>query len=217
MKQIFIIALIAIILTGISTAQDVKPKGAEGDKALLFTLKGLNNLGAGDFMGGFGFRYHFASNLSVRVGLGFSSSSETTKRPTGMTTGADQKESSFGFSVSPGIEFWLMKNGPVTAFVGAQVGFSSSSSTVENYNFVANTKTETTGSGFGGGAMMGVQWFPWSNIGLGAEYALSFSTSSGKVKNTPVSGQTTETDLPSTTTISLGSMNSASFTLSIYM
>ena len=217
MKQILILALATLILTGVSQAQDVKPKGAEGDKALLFSLNGLSNLGAGDFNGGFGMRYHFASNLSVRFGLGFSTSSTTTKRPVAMTTGADEKDSEFELSVAPGIEYWLMKNGPVAAYVGAQIAYLMSSETNENMNFVANTKLETTRSGIGGGVIMGVQWFPWSNVGLGAEYQLGFSSISGKVKSTNSTGTTTESDSPSTTSIMLGSMNGAAFTLEIYM
>ena len=91
------------------------------------------------------------------------------------------------------------------------------SETVEGINNVANTKNEVTGSTFGASAFIGAEWFPWTGIGLSAEYHLHFATTSGTTKTTLANGTTSETDAPSETSIGLGSMNSVAFTLAIYL
>lgn len=214
MKTITVL-LVLVLSTGMILAQDTKPMGRSGDKALLFSLNGLSNLGAGDFNGGVGMRLHLTDQMAVRVGLGFMNESETTKYQ-GTGTGADIKESSMQFSIAPGLQYYMMKNGPVSGYVGGQILFASTSSTLENINFVSGNKDETSETVFGAGVFLGVEWFPWNSISLSAEYQLSFMTSSGTMKVTR-SGQTTETDAPDVTSIGLASSNKAAFTLSIFM
>lgn len=215
MKKSLLTISILVLSTGLVLAQGDMTKGNQGDKALLFSLTGLNNLGAGNFEGGVGMRFHFSKDMSFRFGVGFDNRS-TTRKSTG-TTVIEEKSSSMTIDIAPGIEMWMMKNGPVAGYVGAQVMFRLGSTTVENPNFVNNNKNETNSTTFGAGVFIGAQWFPWSNIGLGAEYQLGFSTSSGKSKVTVNGVAQPETDAPSVTNISLGSTSGASFTLAIYM
>lgn len=213
MKKLFTLALVIFLVPFLLQAQDASSKRSAGDKALLFSLSGLGNLGAGNYMGGVGFKYYFSNNLALRAGLGFANSSETKKAPT--SAGADEKTTDMAFSIAPGIVYELARTGAVVGYVGGQIMYTMSSNTVENPNHVKDTKTEVTGSTFGAGVFMGAEWYPWNNVSLSAEYLLGFSSTTGKNKTT-IGSTTTETDAPSSTVIGLGSANSASFTLSFY-
>jgi hypothetical protein len=216
MKHLITVLCILSLATGMATAQDQTAKGKAGDKALLFSLNGLANLGAGNFQGGFGMRYHFTGTMAGRIGLGFGQSSVTDKAPSGTTSAVDEKTTDMSFSISPGLEYYIVHTKSVSGFIGAEIFYKMTSKTVEGVNNVANTKNEVTGNTFGAAAFIGAEWFPWEGIGLSAEYHLHFATSSGKTTITTASS-TSETDAPSTTEIGLGSMNSTSFTLSIYL
>ncbi len=213
MKKLITIALVLLLVPFLLQAQDASSKRSAGDKALLFSLNGLGNLGAGNYMGGVGFKYYFSNTMALRASLGFGSSSETKKAPS--SSQADEKTTDMAFSIAPGIVVDLVHNSAVVGYVGGQIMYTMSSNTVENPNYVKDTKTEVTGNTFGAGVFLGAEWYPWNNVSLSAEYLLGFSTTSGKNKVT-IGSTTTETDAPSSTDIALGSANSASFTVSFY-
>jgi len=208
MKRVAVALLIAAVAGTSAWAQKTKA----GDKAWLFTLNGLSTLGVGGYNGGLGLLYYLNDDLGLTVGLGFSTSSTTTKAPAG-SGGADQKESSLGLTLSPGVRFNLASSGPVVGYAGVGVLVGISSETTENPNHVSGNKVETSSTSIGAGVTVGAEWFAWSNVSLGASYSLAFTTSSGKTKTTS-GGTTTEQDAPSTTTIA--TTPSGAFTLSIY-
>jgi opacity protein-like surface antigen len=208
MKRVAVALLIAAVAGTSAWAQKTK----EGDKAWLFTLSGLSNLGVGGYNGGLGLLYYLSDDLGLTVGLGFSTSSTTMKAPAG-SGGADEKESSLGLTLSPGVRFNLASSGPVVGYAGVSVLVGISSETTENPNYVSGNKVETSSTSIGAGVTVGAEWFAWSNVSLGASYSLAFTTSSGKTKTTS-GGTTTEQDAPSTTTIA--TTPSGAFTLSIY-
>ncbi len=208
MKRVAVALLVAAVAGTSAWAQKTK----EGDKAWLFTLSGLSNLGVGGYNGGLGLLYYLSDDLGLTVGLGFSTSSTTTKAPAG-SGGADQKESSLGLTLSPGVRFNLASSGPIVGYAGLSVLVGISSETTENPKHVSGDKVETSSTSIGAAVTLGAEWFAWSNVSLGASYSLAFTTSSGKVKTTS-GGTTTEQDAPSTTTIA--ATPSGAFTLSIY-
>lgn len=208
MKRVAVALLVAAVASTSAWAQKTK----EGDKAWLFTLSGLSNLGVGGYNGGLGLLYYLSDDLGLTVGLGFSTSSTTTKAPAG-SGGADQKESSLGLTLSPGVRFNLASSGPIVGYAGVGVLVGIASETTENPNYVSGDKVETSSTNIGAAVTVGAEWFAWSNVSLGASYSLAFTTSSGKVKTTS-GGTTTEQDAPSTTTIA--TTPSGAFTLSIY-
>jgi opacity protein-like surface antigen len=164
------------------------------------------------YNGGLGLLYYLNDDLGLTVGLGFSTSSTTTKAPAG-SGGADEKESSLGLTLSPGVRFNIASSGPIVGYAGVGVLVGISSETTENPNHVSGNKVETSSTSIGAGVTVGAEWFAWSNVSLGASYSLAFTTSSGKTKTTS-GGTTTERDAPSTTTIA--TTPSGAFTLSIY-
>jgi opacity protein-like surface antigen len=207
MKRVAVALLIAAVAGTSAWAQKTKA----GDKAWLFTLSGLSNLGVGGYNGGLGLLYYLNDDLGLTVGLGFSTSSTTTKAPTG--GGEDETKSSLELTLSPGVRFNIASSGPVVGYAGVGVVVGISSETTENPNHVSGNKVETSSTRIGAGVTVGAEWFAWSNVSLGASYSLAFTTSSGKTKTTS-GGTTTEQDAPSTTTIA--TTPSGAFTLSIY-
>jgi opacity protein-like surface antigen len=207
MKRVAVALLIAAVAGTSAWAQKTK----EGDKAWLFTLSGLSNLGVGGYNGGLGLLYYLNDDLGLTVGLGFSTSSTTTKAPTG--GGEDETKSSLELTLSPGVRFNIASSGPVVGYAGVGVLVGISSETTKNLRYIKDDKEEKSSTSIGAGVTVGAEWFAWSNVSLGASYSLAFTTSSGKTKTTS-GGTTTEQDAPSTTTIA--TTPSGAFTLSIY-
>jgi opacity protein-like surface antigen len=207
MKRVAVALLIAAVAGTSAWAQKTK----EGDKAWLFTLSGLSNLGVGGYNGGLGLLYYLNDDLGLTVGLGFSTSSTTTKAPTG--GGEDETKSSLELTLSPGVRFNIASSGPVVGYAGVGVLVGISSETTKNLRYIKDDKEEKSSTSIGAGVTVGAEWFAWSNVSLGASYSLAFTTSSGKTKTT-LSGKTTEQHAPSTTTIA--TTPSGAFTLSIY-
>jgi opacity protein-like surface antigen len=207
MKRVAVALLIAAVAGTSAWAQKTKA----GDKAWLFTLSGLSNLGVGGYNGGLGLLYYLNDDLGLTVGLGFSTSSTTTKAPTG--GGEDETKSSLELTLSPGVRFNIASSGPVVGYAGVGVLVGISSETTKNLRYIKDDKEEKSSTSIGAGVTVGAEWFAWSNVSLGASYSLAFTTSSGKTKTTS-GGTTTEQDAPSTTTIA--TTPSGAFTLSIY-
>jgi hypothetical protein len=219
MKRSLALVLVALLVVSVTYAGDtVVPKTKAGNKAVLFTLGGLANLGAGTYGGGIGGKYYFADKWAGRLGIGFTTSTETTKNPAS-TVPAGQKserdQTSTTFTVAPAVLYTLATTGAVNAYTGAQIYFVSSTTSTDDPGFDADSKVETSSTGFGAGLLLGVEWFPWENISFGAEYTFGFLTESGDRTNT-VNGTSTKSDGPSTTSIGTAAVNGANLTVSVF-
>lgn len=205
MKQLATIAALCVLACTVSFAQgESMVRRTAGSTAFLFTLNGLSNIGAGNFMGGVGLNHFLSDDLALRAGLGFGSSSETQKTP---TDGKESVTSSTTFNISPGVRFNLARNNNIAMYLGGQVMFGMTSGSTK---FDGTETGSTSGTSIGVGAFAGAEWFPWNNVSVGLEYGLGFSTTSGTKKI----GET-ETDEPSTTSINLG-LSTVQFVLALY-
>jgi opacity protein-like surface antigen len=225
MKKTLALVLMLALALGIAQAGDnAKPIVKAGSTALMFDLGGLANLSAGNYQGGLGAKYFISNGFAVRVGLGFSTSSTTTKNPTTPTPTTQLGESKYtstSFSVAPGIQYNVAVSSAVVGYVGAQVSFTSSTQErTGNANsfgvgFTKDNSYNETSSVFGAAAFIGVEWFAWDNISLAGEYRFGFTSSTGKAesKNATTS---VSSDAPSSTSIGLGSGNAAALTLAVY-
>ena len=155
MKKIAIILIAVLVLASMAFSEDATPKTKEGDKAWMFSFSGLGNLGAGSYMGGVGGKYYFQDNMALRAGLSFS----TTDIPD-----VDKDPSSFGLNA--GLQYDYSTNGAVVAYFGGNFMYSTSKTQ-------GSDKSDNT---FGIGGLAGVEWFPYNNISLSAEYMLSFES-----------------------------------------
>jgi opacity protein-like surface antigen len=165
MKRVAVALLIAAVAGTSAWAQKTKA----GDKAWLFTLSGLSDLGVGGYNGGLGLLYYLNDDLGLTVGLGFSTSSTTTKAPTG--GGEDETKSSLELTLSPGVRFNIASSGPVVGYAGVGVLVGISSETTENPKDIQAKKVEISSTSIGAGVTVGAEWFAWSNVSLGASYS----------------------------------------------
>ncbi|MBI4727029.1 outer membrane beta-barrel protein [candidate division TA06 bacterium] len=218
-KTLLILAVLAIAAS--AYAIDASKGTEQGDKALLFNAAFVN---AGLYNGGFGLKYYLSPGLALRPVVTFGLTSETTKQDpdsSGLannrkhTTYDDAKASTNSFGLELAIEKTLVSNGAVNinAGIGGGFGISSYSSdsgyrnTYTNngvaidYTEIYTTKTERSTTSFGGGILLGAEWFITEAISLGAEYQLSVSMSSeGKDESISTYSETTGGVVTSVTT-----------------
>jgi opacity protein-like surface antigen len=225
MKKMLALVLVLSLTVGLAQAGDnAKPVVKAGSVAMLFDLGGLANLSAGNYQGGLGMKYYIANGFAARLGVGFNTSSTTTKNPTTPVPTNQLDESKItgtSFTIAPGIQYNLATSNAVVGYVGAQVAFTTGSNTrTGNANsfgvgFTKDNEYKESTTSFGVAAFLGVEWFAWDNISLAGEYRFGFNTTSGKAesKNATTS---TSTDAPSSTGLGLGSANAAALTLAVY-
>lgn len=206
MKGLLTLAAVALLTCTISYAQsgsETMVRRTGGSTAMMFTLNGLQNLGAGNFMGGFGINHFLSDDFALRGGLGFGMNSRAAGEGDAKMT-----SDSTTINIAPGLRVNLANNKNIAMYVGGQVMFGISSTT----NKTGSTETGSSSStSIGVGGFAGAEWFPWDNVSLGLEYGLGFNTTSGSSKN----AQGTETDDPSTTSIMLG-LSTVQFNLAFY-
>jgi hypothetical protein len=182
------IALVATLtlLAPAAWSEDVTPEIASGAKAGLFTLSGLQILGALAYDGGIGFKYYLMDPLALRASLQFGVANEAIPGPTG---GTDGNLNSFDIGLSAGAEYHFLKT-RVSPYAGASLGFLSTST--ENKSPVAAGATATViknavagelvngsrhfgGFNFNIAALGGVEFFLIKELSLSAEYRLGWS------------------------------------------
>jgi len=193
--------MIALVIVGVSYAGDSPAaKTKAGDKGLIFTLYGLNNLGAGEFNGGIGGKYFFMDNHAVRFGIGFLTGSE--EDPAG------NKDEASAFSIYPAYLFHFATPNSVTAYTGIEVGFVTGST---EYKPALGTSSKSSTTMFSIGVLLGVEWFAWEHVSLGAEYQLGYMSQTEKV--TPPGGTEQETKTSGFGTVA---MNGTAFRITFY-
>lgn len=227
MKKLFT-ALILFACAGVpayAQGNVLVPEQGRPGTALIFSLYGLNTLRAADFGSfagpldslavGFGIKHFISPRLALRAGLGFSSASVTQDLQTGENP-VTLKTTALRFALLPGIEYHLLRTAALSAYVGGQLVFG-----------IVNMKNETSGAGsttdsfevnatfFGAGPYLGVEWFAFTNVSLGAEYQLNFITASGKDKTTQ-NGVTTEVDLGPKNDLRIASSGRLSLNVAFY-
>jgi hypothetical protein len=192
-KTLLILSVLALAVS--AYAADAS-KGIEpGDKALLFNATFVN---AGLFNGGMGMKYYLSEGLALRPVLTFNFGSTTDKNENIDTTWMwaddyqviydDDKTTTSSFGLELALEKTLATKGAVNINAGLGAGFGMSSYTREygeryievggTATGVYTTKTERSSTNFGGGVLLGAEWFITEAISLGAEYQLGIEMSS---------------------------------------
>lgn len=192
------------LLTAVAAYAQGTPQTQSGDKALLFSINGFGDFGVtGTVVGmtplrtggiidtlldmtgqsflrpvaGVAMKFFLADNVALRAGIGFNMESNNDPVYRGDSLLREDPSSRSAFAVSPGIEIHLVQEGPVTLYTGAVLSFASATNST-GADSLENSSTQT---GIGFGAVLGAEFFPWSNLSLGAEYQIGLmlhSTSS---------------------------------------
>lgn len=207
MKRLATLVVVAALAVAGMSAQDAnRCRTKSGDMSMLFTLNGLQNIGAGDYNGGVGLGFYLMDGIQLRLGIGYSSNSQT------VGTGASEVvNDSSTLSFAPAIRLNLFKSSTVVGYTGLQVSYGMVS-TSETQG--GNDAGSASGSTIGVGALLGAEWFPWENVSLGLEYGLGFGSTSTSSKDSAGN----ETDGPTNTAINFGFPNSSvNFTLAFYI
>ena len=223
MKRLLVALMVLTLVGSVSYSQDVTPNLAGGSKALLFTFGGLNTLAANNFGGGFGAKLYLSSSMAVRGALQFSSNSTTSPaNPNPGDVGADGSSSNTTIGVGGGVELH-MGSGRVSPYIGAGVGFSTTSTESKNAATATppNTPNQTTTTNAGGNttftvyAIAGFEFFLWKEVSLAGEYRLGFSSTS--MKDVEVTSGTTTTTTKQGSSSSIGVNAQGVLTLAVYL
>jgi hypothetical protein len=214
MKAIILFSTIILACTAVR-AQEPAPRVSEGDRALLFSIDGFGTFGVrGTSAGGIangvsmndssvgftsaatiygaGAKYFFAPRIAARLALGFGSSSQSQPG----ANGSGSSSASF-VGIAPAAEFHLVQSGRVSGYLGGFLSFAITSSArgadQERYGSSASSVSI--------GGLLGVEFFAFDGLSLGAEYQLGarFSSSSSQTRGATSEG-------PSATDIGIGTL-----------
>jgi opacity protein-like surface antigen len=193
-KAMLLLVCFALLISlGVAFGADkLAAQTNQGDKALLFTINGLGDFGIGgapagmlvyetdgsaDFetYSGIGFKTFLSDGIALRIGLGYSSGSVTTK-----TDAGDEINSLSLMSIQPAIEYHLYQAEAVSIYTGAGISYTkySMSSDVPDTDKITYS---ISGLGFAG--LLGAEFYPWKNVSFGAEYQLGYASGSSKADN----------------------------------
>ena len=231
MKKLLIIALAVVMVCGAAFAQDFQPAAKSGAKSLNFTFGGLGAFGFGptglasvpNFNPGFGVSYFMSSDAAIRLGLQIAMPTMTSPaNPPAGKPGTDATASAFSAGVGLDYLMYMYAMSPrVKPYVGVGLFFAMNSTNeksgtgaADGTNFVQtetknnsngvniNGRTYQAGTGFGLQAIIGAEFFIYSEISISAEYDLNLfaveSAADQVVTNGPNS---TTTKSPSFTNI----------------
>jgi hypothetical protein len=232
MKKALAVFVASILIGGMAPAQDVVPAVKAGAKSINFTFGGLGTFGltGAGVSGGISGSYFFSKESALRLGLQVFSRSTTTPwndlTPNKTNPGSDGSTMLFGFGIG-GDYLWYV--GGITPRVRPYLGMgirviSQSSDTKPPIAAAApdgtltETKNGTPGDGltFGSAAVIGAEFFLWSEISLSAEYQLNlFSMTSNADQVNSYKGAASVTTKQGSSTTILG-FGAAGATLHIY-
>jgi len=229
MRTVSLVVISLVLLTSFAFAQDVVPAVSAGSKAVLFDFSGLSFLGAGAYEGGFGAKYFLSSDLAVRAGVLFANASDKIPANPGPgQAGTDGERSATQFGVLGGVE-WHPGKGRVSPYMGVGAGISLTSTehktaviaptvqtTTKNdaNGETLNNKTYYGATALGVYGLVGVEFFLYKELSLGAEYRVGLTSSSKKDEEVSAGSLTQTTKGGSYTEISI--MNTGTITLAVY-
>jgi hypothetical protein len=233
MKKALVVVVASILLSGMSSAQDVRPAIKSGAKSINFTFGGLGTfgLGAAGIAGGISGSYFLSPDGALRLGLQVASRSTSTPwndfTTNGTNPGSDGSSSLFAAGV--GLDYlWYLNasTARVRPYLGGGVRFITQNSdtkpavaTASPTGTLIETKNGTSGDGltFGVSGILGAEFFIFSEISVSGEYQLNlFGMTSNADRVVSYKGLPNVTTKQGSTTDILG-FGSAGATLHIYL
>jgi hypothetical protein len=206
MRTLLFPLLTILIVGSIASSQEITPRTSAGSKALMFSVNGFGAFGVhGSYAGsqplttlgldtlfnmhltspifGFGMRWYLANNTALRVSLGGASGTSYTPRP-GDTTGETDDVTDIYLGIAPALEFHIVNSGPLTVYTGGMLNYSTNlHANGTDSDDPKGTSTKKTYSTFGGGAILGAEYFPWRSVSFGAEYQLTGAWTSSSTQH----------------------------------
>jgi hypothetical protein len=199
MKRFCFILLCTMLVSVLARAQENKPVTQSGTTSLNFTLNGFGGFGANGVhvttvssvqpLYGVGATFYVADNVGLRIGFAANMNSESTPNPD--STKDDDVQTQLAIGFSPALLVHLLNSGPVTVYTG--VAFNS------GFTFswfgADENRTLDLRSRYGGGVLLGTEFYPFEFLSLGAETQLGIerSTTSRKVDDESAEGRAATT------------------------
>jgi outer membrane protein W len=211
-----IVGSLFVIPASNSFGEDFVTSVGAGSKALLFTFSGLNTVAANAYQGGLGAKYYILDPLALRASLLFSFADQATPAPAAGGTAGDANSLSWGLNI--GAEYHLLKT-RVSPYVGATLGFSSTTNSSKLPVATGVTQTTTTnappaGFGFNIAALGGVEFFIIKELSLGAEYRLGYTVTAPYDQKATTGNTTVTTKSGGSSSIGIASVGA--LTLAFY-
>ncbi len=209
MKRAMILASVvaSFLVAGTAGAAEGGQIG-KGSAALLFQWKGLSDMTPTSYGGGLGAKYFVLPQLAIRGDLLFAHGSHTiAANPPAGTTGSDGSITGTRMGIGVAAEYHLA-TGRISPYVGAGLSFATESSshktavtgtqvpiTTENDTACESVSGDTYcgGTTLGAAAIVGVEFFPFEHISLGAEYQLGYGSRSRADEKVTEAGQPDQT------------------------
>lgn len=215
MKLLFIFLFFFTICFNQTFSQGSLVLCNQGNQAILFNLQGLSDLKAESFAGGVGYQYYFMDRIATRLSFGMSSISEEHFPIPPSDTLVSKEISSFSLIFTPGVKYIFSRSSTIGAYIGGELLIGLTNENTKNANYQKNGgEDEINKTKYGAAAFLGIEWFAWENVSIGAEYKLSFTKESGSQKN--ISNNIEEKfDLPEKSIFDIGT-SSYYFVLSFY-
>jgi len=225
--RLIAVAVAVLMAVSFSFAQDFTTSVASGGKAMLFSLEGLSNLGAGEYAGGVGGKYYVSNQIALRVGFQFATATHETPVTLGTgQTGKDGSQSGTMFGILAGAEYHFLPT-RVSPYVGAGISFSTTST--ESKNAVVDPNPQVTyknrltgemsfqaGTELAVAGIIGVEFFITKEISLSGEYQIGYFAQSAPDQERIEANVTTKTKVGGTSGMGVASANSTHLTLSVY-
>jgi hypothetical protein len=191
MKRFYVALLIAMTAVVVASAQGDRARTKSGETSIDFTLNGFGDFGAtGAYIGstppgntlgdslismlsqlvgqrfirpifGAGMTVYVADNVALRLGLG----ANLVVNATPQDSGDDLTRTNLALGFSPAVEVHIVNTGPVSIYTGGVFSVA----TAFAWSGADDNRRQDTQVGYGGGAILGAQFYPWNNVSLGAE------------------------------------------------
>jgi hypothetical protein len=214
MKRFCFILLCTMLVSVLARAQENKPVTQAGTTSLNFTFHGFDGFGAngayvvavppggtaGDtilsrlnnLLGdryvrplyGLGVTFYVADNVGLRIGFAANMNSDNTPNPD--STKDDDIRTRLAIGFSPALQIHVLNSGPVSVYTG--VVFSSGFAF--SWFGADENRTLELQSSFGGGVLLGTEFYPLEFLSLGAEtqFGIERSTTSRTVDEDSADG-----------------------------
>ncbi|MDR2823927.1 MAG: porin family protein [Prevotellaceae bacterium] len=136
--------------------------------------------------------YHFSDNLALRLGLGFNYGSSFWKNGETGDAAAQQTNSSFEFSITPGIVYYFGGTSRLAPYVSAGLGIGYTTISAKDEDGTITAKMSSIAGSyftFGVGLSAGFNYFIAEHLYLGAELGVQFFNVSIPNEKTVTSGE----------------------------
>jgi hypothetical protein len=218
MKKLLVSFILMVIFTIFGIAQENKssekenafvPEIKSGSTGLLFAFDG-ELLRANTYNGGIGLKYFMKDNLAIRGVLSLNYKNQNT--PKSESTTYDNESTNFNLGISGDFEYYL-KKGRVSPYIGAGLGFSTSSSEQKSGGYTyTNNDAGFTLSFY---LLAGAELFILPELSLSAEYRLTMNSFSASDREITYTGQKTQIT-KGTSNFSINTGSIGALTISFY-